>query len=179
MTTFYKNINVTIPYLYMKFVVGKNGYNFKKCKSKYNVDSVWFNTKRNIVEIYGNQTNIDEAGLYIENLIEKVKRFKIPNDSLNNFKLPDINHDKYIEGSLHGALDKTQVKYLIGKKGTHFKRITRECEVSFIWYDENKHSICIWGPESKLENTVNSLYILINEVKNKSNQINNNDMETD
>lgn len=179
MTTFYKNVNVTIPYTYMKYVVGKNGNNFKQCKKKYDVDSVWFNTKRNLVELYGNETNINKASVYIENLIEKVKKYKIPKDIITDFTLPEIIHDKYIEGSLTGALNKEQVKYLIGKKGINFKKITRECEVSFIWYNEDKHSICIWGPESKLENTIMHLYKLISDINNKSTKTEPVNMETD
>lgn len=176
MINFYKNVNVTIPYTYMKYVVGKNGSNLKKCKQKFNVDSVWFNTKRNLVELYGNESNINEASVFIENLIEKVKKYKIPKDTINNFTLPEILHDKYIEGNLSEVLDKDQVKYLIGKKGINFKKITRECEVSFIWYDENKHSICIWGPETKIKNTVMRLYTLINQIKQNENT---DKMETD
>lgn len=168
MDTFYKNINVTIPYPYMKYVIGKNGNNLKKCKKKFEVDSVWFNTKRNLVEIYGIRENIDKAGFYIENLIEKVKIHNIPKNCLKEFKIPEIQHDKYTEGCLFGSLSKDKVKFLIGKNGCNFKKITRECEISFIWYNEKKHSVCIWGPDSKLENTINSIFTLINIVKNNT-----------
>ena len=182
MTSFYKNVNVTIPYTYMKYVVGKNGNNLKKCKKKYDVNSVWYNTKRNIVELYGNEASINEASSHIENLIEKVKKYKIPKETLNNFTLPEVIEDKYVEGNLSGALNKDEAKHLIGKNGINFKKITKECEVSFIWYNEDKHSICIWGPESKLENTVMQLHNLIKKIKNNMNHKSENeivDMETD
>lgn len=177
-TTFYKNINVTIPYSYMKYVVGKNGSNLKKCKALFAMDSVWFNTKRNLIEIYGNKNSLDSAGVYIETIMNNVKTFKVPRHE-------QIEHacdqkDKYVEGSLVDALDKKLVKYLIGKKGYNFKKITKECDVSFIWYNEDKHCICIWGPESSIEKTISHLCVLMNEVKNKYEAANNvDDMVTD
>lgn len=170
-TTFYKNINVTIPYSYMKYVVGKNGSNLKKCKAMFAVDSVWFNTKRNLIEIYGDKHNLDRAGVYIEKIMNDVKSYKVPQHEQIKHVFDQM--DKYVEGSLVDALDKNLVKYLIGKKGYNFKKITKECEVSFIWYNEEKHSICIWGTESNLEKAISHLFVLINDVKKKHEVVNN------
>ena len=35
---------------------------------------------------------------------------------------------------------------LIGKNGRHFKEITNETECSYIWYDQTRNVIEIWGP---------------------------------
>lgn len=147
----------------MKFVVGKQGSNLKKCKEKFNVDSVWFNHSRNVIEIYGDRTNLEQAGSFMERIMQNVKKQKVPpQEQLPSSQLVD---DKYIEGTLEGALSKDHVKYLIGKKGYNFKHITKKCNISFIWYDAVKHCICIWGPEQNLHAAVSELYTLINKVK--------------
>jgi hypothetical protein len=126
--------------------------------------------KRNVVEIYGPIINLDKASGFVQQRMEKIKS-KVPPDELEQFNNSvQMNDDAYINGSLTGALDKAQVKYLIGKKGKHFKRITKEADVSFIWYDEDNHSVMIWGPQEQLPNAVQLLFVHIEKVKHHVNK---------
>ena len=165
-TTFYKHVVVDIPHPYMKYVVGKKGVHLKKCCTNSGVNSVWFNMKRSVVEIYGPTPNLEKASKFLENRMEKVKA-KIPPTELEEYKKTFVaNSDSHICGSLDGALTKEQVKFLIGKKGKHFKKFTKETGVSFIWYDEPNHNIVIWGPQENLENAVQMLFHEIEKVRN-------------
>lgn len=173
--TFYKHLHVDIPYTYMKYVVGKKGAHFKKCKETIGVDSVWYNVKRNLVEIYGPKNKLEDASYFLQKRIDNMKK-KIPNEELKQFQNTLIkSFDTHIAGSLEGALTRDQVKYLIGKKGKNFKTFTKETEVSFIWYDDEKHSIMIWGPQENLEKAVHKLFEQIERVKNGN--ISTNDVE--
>lgn len=165
-TTFYKHVVVDIPHPYMKYVVGKKGVYLKKCCTNSGVNSVWFNMKRSVVEIYGPVSNLEKASKFVENRIDKV-RSKIPQIELEEYKKTFVeNSDSHICGSLDGALTKEQVKYLIGKKGKNFKKFTKDAGVSFIWYDEPNHNIVIWGPQEKLGNAVQMLFQEIDKIKN-------------
>lgn len=165
MSTFYKHVIVDIPHTYMRYVCGKNGAHLKKCCKNMGVDSVWFNMKRNVVEIYGPMTNLEKAGGFVQKRMEQIKT-KVPHDELEVFRNNvHVNEDAYVIGSLVGALEKEEVKYLIGKKGKHFKKVTKDADVSFIWYDEENHSVLIWGPQEHLSNAVQMLFKRIEFVK--------------
>lgn len=165
--SFYRNIHVDIPHTYMRFVVGKNGSHLKHCRKMSGVDSVWFNMNRNLVEIYGDKNNLSKADSYITKLINYVKANKIPCEEKEKFTPPPKEDDIFVEGQLDGALTKDQVKFLIGKKGSHFKKITRDAGISFIWYNTDNHSIHIYGPQSKLENAVQMLHAHIGTIQKK------------
>lgn len=166
-TTFYKHVVVDIPHSYMKYVVGKNGVYLKKCCSNSGVDSVWFNMKRNVVEIYGPTSNLEKATKYLEHRMQKV-RSKVPINELEEYKKTcAVHQDMYVCGSLDGALTREQVKYLIGKKGKNFKTFTKKAGVSFIWYDDAQHNISIWGPQENLSNAVIMLFEEIDKLKSK------------
>lgn len=162
--TFYKHVVVDVPHPYMKFVVGKKGKILKSCREKTGVDSVWFNMKRNVVEIYGPSHKLEEACNYVRKRIDDV-RLKVPKDELEAYKHNMVYaSDSNIVGSLDNALSKEKVKFLIGKKGRHFKRITKEADVSFIWYDDTNHNIMIWGPPDNLNKAVSMLFEEIGKV---------------
>lgn len=169
MTTFYKHVVVDIPYPYMKYVVGKKGAHLKQCCTTSGVNSVWFNTKRNIVEIYGPSDKLEKASSFLEKRMEKV-RSKVPLTEMEEFK-KTMNPctDTHVSGSLEGALTREEVKYLIGKKGKHFKTFTKEASVSFIWYDDVNHSVVIWGPQENLNTAVQLLFKQIEKIKNYKN----------
>lgn len=166
MTTFYKHVHVDIPYTYMKYVVGKQGQNFKRCCTQTGVNSVWYNIKRNIVEIYGPSDKLGGASQYITRIMRNVKTHKVPGDDMKKFINPsDDEEETSVEGSLQDALSREEVKYLIGRKGVNFKKITTATGVSFIWYDEANHAIVIWGPKNRLAEAVNLLFQKIAELK--------------
>ena len=167
-TTFYKHVPVEIPYSYMKYVVGKQGQNLKHCCKKTGVNSVWYNVKRNIVEIYGPADKLDGASRYITRIMNNVKNHKVPGEEMYGTATATASGDDEetsVEGSLNGAMDKDEVRYLIGRRGVNFKKITTAAGVSFIWYDEDKHAIVIWGPKNRLSEAVSLLFKKIAEVK--------------
>jgi hypothetical protein len=175
--TFYKHVVVDIPHTYMRYVVGKKGVHLKKYCTTAGVDSVWFNMKRNVVEIYGPIDNLSKASNFVEERMEMV-RSKVPKDELELFKSSfSVKEDSNINGSLVGALEKDEVKYLIGKKGKHFKQITKDANVSFIWYDEDNHSVLIWGPQENLSIAVQMLFKHIEHVKTHKKHIDDIEME--
>lgn len=166
MTTFYKHVRVDIPYTYMKYVVGKQGQNLKRCCHQTGVNSVWYNIKRNIVEIYGPSDKLEGASQYITRIMRNVKTHKVPGEDMKEFTNPsDDDEETSVEGSLQDALGREDVRYLIGRKGINFKKITTATGVSFIWYDEAKHAIVIWGPKNRLGEAVSMLFQKIAELK--------------
>lgn len=176
MTTFYKHVVVDFPHPYMKFVVGKKGKTFKQCCTSTGVHSIWFNMKRNIVEIYGPKQNLEQATVFLENKMNKV-RSKVPQEELDIYrKNITIPQEHNIVGSLDNALTKDEVKHLIGKNGKNFKKITHESNVSFIWYDEPTHNITIWGPQDNLNIAIKMLFDMISKVKEKQ-HVHDMDME--
>ena len=47
--------------------------------------------------------------------------------------------------SLEGWIERSHVKFLIGKSGKNFKEITKDSNISFMWYNERDHSVQLWG----------------------------------
>lgn len=165
--TFYKHVVVDIPHPYMKYVVGKKGIHLKSCCKTSGVNSVWFNMNRNIIEIYGPSDSLEMASCYLDKRIQTV-RSKVPVKEMEEFKKTIVPYttDTYINGSLEGALTREEVKYLIGKNGKHFKKFTKDANVSFIWYDDVNHCVFIWGPQENLNDAIKLLFKRIEDVKN-------------
>lgn len=162
-TTFYKHVIVDIPHVYMKHVVGKKGTLLKHYCKTSGVNKIWYNTNRKIVEIYGPNDKLETAQKMIENKMSIVKKTVSIEDikNLNNTYTEDI----HVAGSLEGVLTKDEVKHLIGKEGKHFKRITKEANVSFIWYNETDNSVSIWGPQENTQAAITLLFAKIEKVK--------------
>lgn len=49
-------------------------------------------------------------------------------------------------------LSDQQIKKLIGKNGYFFNVITKAAKVSYLWFDNQRKVIEIWGPMNHLEN---------------------------
>jgi hypothetical protein len=155
---FYKHVVVDIPHTYMKTVIGKKGKNLKTC-CENGVNHAWFNMKRSIIELWGPPESIDTAASNFTDKIS-VARKLIPEHEIVAFKKenkPD-NTDTMISGSLVDALPVERVKFLIGRNGYNFKRVTRESGVSFIWYNETTHAVDIWGPVGNLQKAIDMLF---------------------
>ena len=164
---FYKHVVVDIPHVYMKTVVGKKGTHLKSYCKEYKMNNIWFNMKRNLVEIWGpNEALIQVAGV-IQDKIMKVKK-RIPAQELSEFQSKiHVPEDVFTSGSLDDTISKDNVKYLIGKNGTNFKKITRLSNVSYIWYNEKTHAVDIWGPSENLQAAIGMLFALITTVNSK------------
>jgi hypothetical protein len=173
--TFYKHVVVDIPHVYMKHVVGKQGKLFKNYCKTTGVNQIWYNTNRKIVEIYGPKDNLENAKKMIETKMNKVKK-RVSKDDIEKINIT-YTEDVHVSGSLEGVLTKEDVKYLIGKDGKHFKRITKLAGVSFIWYNEDENSVSIWGLQENLQTAISLLYAHIEKVKSAISNRETQDME--
>ena len=66
-------------------------------------------------------------------------------------------------------IDDELIPYMIGKDGAHFKRITNMSKTKYIWWNNDKKIIEVWGPEGTLNNAENIIkdhIIYINNFKN-------------
>lgn len=166
MNTFYKHVIVDIPHVYMKTVVGKKGANLKTYCKQYKMNNIWFNMKRNLIEIWGPKESLNDVAGLIHKKITNVKK-KIPKEELSNcIAQLSVSDDAFTCGSLEESISKENVKYLIGKNGINFKNITRLSNVSYIWYNDEKHSLDIWGPNENLQTAIGMLFSLITTVNN-------------
>ena len=69
--------------------------------------------------------------------------------------------------------DEKLVPFLIGTDGKHFKRITTISNTNYIWWNNNKKIIEVWGPENRLDLAENILRDHIKFVINKNKKIEN------
>jgi len=175
--TFYKHLWVTIPKEHMKHVVGRKGINLKACCTRTGVDSVWYNMERNSIEIYGPSDCLDSAIHYMEGRLMQIRE-KIPIKEMEEYLAQDNDGehiqeemDTYVSSSLHGLISKENIKYVIGKNGYNFKKITKESNVSFIWYDDNYHIITVWGPKQNISKAIWGIFKQIEHINNLSNPI--------
>lgn len=171
MATFYKHISVSdIPSEYVKYIVGKNGGNLKKCCHVTGVQSVWYNPKRHILQIYGPVDKLEHACVFMEKHLDFVRSIitvppleELPKKKTNE---PDV----CVVAHLDGVMFKQDVKYLIGKRGTFFKQFTKLADVSFIWYDEQTHTVTIWGPKENLSTAIQMLFDHMNVLNENLNE---------
>jgi len=147
MHTFYSHVCMNVPASHIKYVIGRNGKHLKRCRSHTGVQSVWYNASRNLISIYGPIDRLQNATIFIENQISLV-RSAIPLEFLVDVSQTEA--DTCVALPLAEFLSKDDVKFVIGRKGNIFKQITKEADVSFIWYDAVEHRVRIWGPQSSL-----------------------------
>jgi polyribonucleotide nucleotidyltransferase len=162
---FYKHIEIDIPHVYMKTVIGKKGKNLKKCCADNGIKHAWFNMNRSLIEIWGTRENLCVAEERLSQQIDVVRKTIHP-EEMQKFKsgykanVPDV----MVSGSLDD-ISLENVKQLIGKDGRNFKRITRESGVSFVWYNSQNHTIDIWGPPEQIKNAIDMLSASIKHFK--------------
>lgn len=78
------------------------------------------------------------------------------------------------------SFDEKIIPLLIGNDGVHFKRITQMSQTKYIWWNNDKKIIEIWGPESKLNLAENILRDHISFIENKyKNKMEEDNMEED
>lgn len=68
-------------------------------------------------------------------------------------------------------IDKKNINSLIGKNGSVFNAITKASHVDYIWYDNNRNVIEIWGPEHNLEDAKCRLIERMNKIQEQNNEI--------
>ena len=69
--------------------------------------------------------------------------------------------------------DEKLIPFLIGNDGKHFKRITNMSNINYIWWNNEKKIIELWGPENRLDLAENILRDHIKFVENKNKKIEN------
>lgn len=141
---FYVHVPVDIPDRLMKHIIGKGGKRFKALRSEHKLSNIWYNADRGVVELWGPIEGLVMASIELENqLLEVKERFQ---ESVT----PTSVEDEYLELFLSDSVESEHVRMLIGKNGNGFKTMTRAFGVSFIWYDNDRHSIQVWGPSDAL-----------------------------
>ena len=63
-------------------------------------------------------------------------------------------------------VEKKYIKNLIGKNAKIFNAITKAANVDYLWYDNNRNVIEIWGPENNLLNAKHRLIERMNKIQN-------------
>lgn len=81
---------------------------------------------------------------------------------IKSIRDPPINCH-YRQCSVH--IDDDIVPYVIGKEGVHFKRITNMSKMKYIWWNNDKKKIELWGPERCLNNAENIINKHITHIK--------------
>lgn len=161
---FYQNIYLNLPKDVIKHIVGSKGRNFTEVAAKCKLSSIWYNPDTASIILYGEKKYLEDARVYMYKVIEAyVRRFA-----------PDMIHCTYNGNpleetstnlSLDGLIDQSNCKHVIGRGGQHFKKITRESNVSFIWYLESTNTIQVFGTKYNTIRAIKLLHEHINEVK--------------
>jgi polyribonucleotide nucleotidyltransferase len=172
---FYKHLQTDIPYSYMKFVIGKKGQYLKQCCTKAGVNGIWFNKEKHILEIWGPNEKLTDAINLLEEKINLVRKQVPMNEIMTNIQ--ELPHDICVSGSLDNLITEEKIKFVIGKNGKNFKRITKNANVSFIWYNKDTNCIDIWGNELHINDAVNMIFDDIYKVNSTHISINDEEME--
>lgn len=68
------------------------------------------------------------------------------------------------------SIDKEDIKSLIGRNGYIFNAITKASHIDYLWYDNTRNVIEIWGPEHNLEGAKSRLIERMNKIKEQKNE---------
>jgi hypothetical protein len=160
---FYCNIYLSLPTSVVKHIIGKQGAGFSRMSKKLKLDHMWYNCDTNAITLYGDEAILEEAKIQMCKHINVIaKKQDIPDtDSIYNTN-PMAEEMTVI--SLRNVLKEDHVKHLIGVGGTNFKRISRNCNIYFMWYDSNEHIVKIWGTKFHTMKAIKALYDLVNRV---------------
>jgi len=113
----------------LKQIIGKDGYYFKLTTANSEIDYIWYNEEKKIIEFWGNKTNCEKA-------------FKIIETRLQKFIDPNL--------CIPTNLSEEKNKIFIGKGGCYLKNISTENKCK-IWFDKETNSIQLWGAESNVK----------------------------
>lgn len=140
----YANIFVSLPKDVMKHVIGKNGSNFTKLSTKLGLKYIWFNADTNAITLYGEKEKLELAKSHMYEVIETTVKRYAP-DLITNVYNSNPIEDVMTNLSLENVIEREQCKHLIGLNGKNFKKITRDSNIYFMWYDDESHSIKVYG----------------------------------
>jgi len=165
----YSNIFVTLPKDVMKHIIGKNGSNFTKLSTILGIKYIWFNSETNALTLYGERNKLDVARIRICELLESTVTRHAP-DLMKNIYNSNPIEDVMTSLSLENLIETEKCKYLIGRNGKNFNKITRDSNIYFMWYDNVTHSIKIYGTKHHTLKAIEKIYErlkIINNFKNK------------
>lgn len=141
---FYINVPITLKADLVKHVVGKNARNFATISKTTGVDYMWYNYKRRLVTIWGNKTKLQSAEeMLIQIQNEVCRKFQDNNNSASDGFVWE--NDIEYNFPLDDIIKRDDIQHLIGRNGYHFKEITKSSSICYMWYDDEKHCIKMWG----------------------------------
>ena len=85
--SFYTQINTHLSNSDMYQIIGKSGCNFKYLTKKFNLNYIWWNEEKNVIEVWGKHINLTKAKEGIQNYIETFEfSYKKYNDDFCGFQ---------------------------------------------------------------------------------------------
>ena len=162
---FYVNVPVDLPKDMIKHIIGVNARNFKLLSKEYEVKSMWYNNRKKVFTVWGYPDKLSNAYSKLDEMVRELKN-NHPNRKYNNdgfVRKPD----KCLNLSLDSWVSRGNVKLLIGKNGYNFKNITRESGLSFMWYNDNNHSIQMWGFDDEHVKATQMINDVLNTIEMK------------
>ena len=139
MDKFYANVHVTAKEDAVCHAIGRRGRHFDRICKLSGADQLVYNKRRGIVHVYGARDTLDAATEMLRAHIETVAE---------EFGRSDrAEEDVVDEKELFCVKDVAEehMRHMIGKKGRHFKRLTRYSGTSFVWYDTEESAVAIYG----------------------------------
>lgn len=164
-STWYSNIFVSLPKDVMKHIIGKNGSNFTKLSTKLGLKYIWFNSDTNALTLYGERDKLEAAKAHMYEIIESTVRRYAP-DLINNVYNSNPIEDVMTILSLENVIERDQCKHLIGLNGKNFKKITRDSNIYFMWYDDETHSIKVYGTKYHTLKAIQKVHERLRIIKN-------------
>ena len=95
---------------------------------------------------------------YLYNDENKNERPPFKNCQVCRFKIP-------VDESINIHIQ--MIKQLIGKSGSYFKYLTKQCKLRFIWYNKDTKEIDIWGKETNIPLCSKKIELKIYNILNK------------
>lgn len=78
---------------------------------------------------------------------------------------PPIAHYCHVDVS---EFSDSSILKMIGKKGFLFKKITQDCNASYIWWNKENKVIEIWGPYNCMKLTKHNIIYHINHIHDEN-----------
>lgn len=147
---FYANVHVCVKEDVMCHAIGKRGRHFNRIKRAAGIDQLVYNKQRRMIHLYGAQDALDVAADMMRAHLNKVA---------DDFGRCELSPEAPDQKDFLSVADIAQghMRHIIGKKGRHFKRLTRNSGTSYVWYDTENNSIVIYGSEKGIANAKKDL----------------------
>ena len=93
---FYSQVDITLTKNEMFQIIGNKGCNFKYLTQKFNLQYIWWNKDKNVIELWGKNYNLMNAKKGIEKYINNFK-FQNNADDFGGFMFPSTLVDDIFE----------------------------------------------------------------------------------